>query len=206
VVKRLLCSGRIRTAVHDTEGNVRDLGRSHRVVSERQFRALLLRDSGCAHPGCGSTHGLEAHHVRHWIHGGRTDLANLVLLCLAHHHAHHDGEFSITPLSGGAFRFIRGDGRVLADHIDSAALVDTDRPLEDEHLDIADDAATTRWDGSRLDRAYAVAGLAEARSRSVLERVEGARARPRDVVDVPGDERPVVDEHGVDRDHPIQVH
>ena len=164
VVKRLLCSGRIRSAVHDAEGNVRDLGRSHRVVSERQFRALLLREGGCAHPGCGSTHGLEAHHVWHWIHGGRTDLTNLVLLCQAHHHAHHDGAFGIVPLGGGRFRFSRSDGCVLTDHIEPAALIDTDQPLEDEHTDVTDDAATTRWDGSRLDHHYAVAGLAQARS------------------------------------------
>ncbi|HEY8827550.1 MAG TPA: HNH endonuclease [Jatrophihabitantaceae bacterium] len=46
-------------------------------MSERQFRALPLRDGGCTHRGCGSTQGLEAHHLRHWIHGGRTDLTNL---------------------------------------------------------------------------------------------------------------------------------
>lgn len=80
-VVKMLCAGRIRTAVHAGSGTVLDLGRSHRVVSDRQFQALLLRDDGCAHPGCASRHGLEAHHVRHWIHGGRTDLANLLLLC-----------------------------------------------------------------------------------------------------------------------------
>ncbi len=42
VAKRLLCSGRIRTVVHDAHGNIRDLGRSHRTVSDRLFRALGL--------------------------------------------------------------------------------------------------------------------------------------------------------------------
>jgi hypothetical protein len=27
----------------------------------------------------------------HWLHGGRTDLANLALLCRAHHRAVHEG-------------------------------------------------------------------------------------------------------------------
>ena len=77
VVNRLLCSGRIRTAVHDTGGDLLDLGRSHRVVTDRLFRALLMCDGGCAHLGCGATRGLQAHHVRHRIDGGRTHLANL---------------------------------------------------------------------------------------------------------------------------------
>ncbi len=65
VVKRLTCAGRIRTAVHDQDGTVLDLGRSHRVVSERLYRALLLRDAGrCTHPGCANTRDLQAHHVR----------------------------------------------------------------------------------------------------------------------------------------------
>jgi len=72
--------------------------------------------------------------------------------------------FGIVPLGGGRFRFSRSDVCVLTDHIEPAALIDTDQPLEDEHPDVTDDAATTRWDGSRLDHHYAVAGLAQARS------------------------------------------
>ena len=168
VVARLLCSGRIRTVVHERDSsgrsNVVALGRSHRVVTERMFRALLIRDGGCCtHPGCASTPRLEAHHVRHWIHGGRTDLANLVLLCERHHHAHHDGEFSIVPLGPGRFRFLRSDGRELPARVDPATLITTSTPIEDEHAGVAPAAATTRWDGQRMDRHYAVAVLAERR-------------------------------------------
>jgi hypothetical protein len=163
VVERLACSGRIRTVVRDGTGersNVLQLGRSHRLVSDRRFRALLLRDGGCAHPGCRSRHGLEAHHVRHWLYGGRTDMANLVLLCRRHHHAHHDREFSITALGNGRFRFLR-DARELPERIDPAQLIDTFTPVEDEHADVAANAATPRRDGSRLDRDLAVCGIAQ---------------------------------------------
>ena len=95
VVERLLCAGRFRTELFRSDGSMFDLGRSQRVVSRRLFRALLHRDGGCSHPGCGSREGLEAHHVRHWLWGGRTDLANLVLLCRYHHHSHHRDEFGI---------------------------------------------------------------------------------------------------------------
>jgi hypothetical protein len=164
VMKRLLCAGRIRTAVHGTNGNVLDLGRSRRLVSDRQYRALLLRDGGCAHPGCGATRGLEAHHVRHWLHGGRTDLKNLVLLCRRHHHAHHDGEFAIERDSPGRFRFTRPDGTELLQHVDPASHIGTDQPLEHEHHDVAKDAATTRWTGEPLDT-WSITVLADRRER-----------------------------------------
>lgn len=166
VVERLLCAARIRTAVHDGPGNVRDLGRSRRVVSERQFRALLLKYGGhCAHPGCTSRAGLEAHHVRHWLYGGCTDLANLVLLCRAHHRGHHAGEFRIKAMGGGRFAFFRHDGRLLEQRVDPARLADRAEPVETEFAATASDAATPRWTGERLDHDYAVTVLAHHRNR-----------------------------------------
>ena len=164
VVQRLTCAGRIRTAVHDRDGTVLDLGRSHRVVSDRLYRALLLRDEGCCtYPGCANTRDLHAHHVWHWLHGGPTNLANLVLLCAGHHRAQHDGEFRIQRLGRGRFRFRRADGRLLPDHVDPAQFSDTPTPVEDDYADIPADAATTRWIGDRLDRHYAISVLAQHR-------------------------------------------
>ena len=164
VVERLMCVGRIRTVLRDgpePTANVLDLGRSRRLVTRRQFRALLLRDQGCAHPGCRSRHGLEAHHVEHWIRGGRTDLTNLVLLCRRHHHAHHDGKFEIVPASRGRFRFLRRDGVELPERVDPSTHIPPGAPpIIDEHPDVAPDAATTRWDGERLQREWAISVLA----------------------------------------------
>ncbi|SDI98105.1 HNH endonuclease [Frankineae bacterium MT45] len=176
VVRRLVCAGRVRLAVHGPDGNVQDLGRSHRMVSDRQFRMLLLRDGGCAHPGCGSKSGLEAHHVRHWVDGGATDLANLVLLCRAHHHAHHDQEFAIQALGGGHFAFIRDGDRALPASVDPSAFIDTVTAVEAEHADVAATAAQTRWGGERLDRHWAIAVLADRRRRE-SERVRLAPTR-----------------------------
>jgi hypothetical protein len=167
VIEQLLCSSRIRVATFDPRvapGQAKiplDVGATRRVVSKRQFRALLLRGGGSAHPGCGSRIGLEAHHVRHWLYGGLTVLANLVLLCRRHHHAHHDGEFGIRALGNQRFRFMRADGAEIPDHVDPTRLAATTRNIEDEHDHLAPDAATTRWDGTRLDRDYALAGLAQ---------------------------------------------
>jgi Domain of unknown function (DUF222)/HNH endonuclease len=69
-----------------------DLGRATRVVTAAQRAALVVRDGGCVFPGCPRPPGwCEAHHLLHWLDGGPTDLANLVLLCRAHHRAVHEG-------------------------------------------------------------------------------------------------------------------
>lgn len=159
VVRRLLCAGRVRTAVRDG-AKVLDLGRSRRLVSAKQFRALLLRDVGCAVPGCGRRKHLHAHHIRHWIDGGATNLANLIILCGAHHRALHEGAFHIVARGDETFAFTLADGRDLPEHIDPGALIGTRRRIELEY-DIDAPAATTRWDGSRLDGDLAVWGIAQ---------------------------------------------
>jgi hypothetical protein len=69
-----------------------EVGRTSRTVSPAQRNALVVRDGGCAFPGCDRPQGwCEAHHLRHWAHGGPTDLGNLALLCWAHHRAVHEG-------------------------------------------------------------------------------------------------------------------
>jgi hypothetical protein len=69
-----------------------EVGRAGRVVQSAQRTALAVRDGGCVFPGCaGPLAWCEAHHLRHWLHGGPTDLANLALVCRAHHRAVHEG-------------------------------------------------------------------------------------------------------------------
>ena len=81
-------------------------GRAQRLVTARQRAALELRDGRvCGFPGCDRTHGLDAHHIEHWIHGGRTDLDNLALLCTAHHHLLHEGRFTARRRRDGTLAF-----------------------------------------------------------------------------------------------------
>ena len=159
------CCARAVSAPSSTTraSNVLDVGRSHRLVTDRQYRALLARQHGhCAHPGCPNTKRLHAHHRIHWIHGGRTDLGNLLLLCERHHVAHHAGEFEILPDRRGQVPVRRPPTAATSAHPPTPANPDT-RPLEDEHADLAADAATPRWDGQRLDRHYAISVLAQRR-------------------------------------------
>jgi hypothetical protein len=61
-----------------------EVGRTSRIIHPTQRLALAGRDGGWVFPGCGRPLGwCEAHHRRHWLHGGPTDLANLALLCRA---------------------------------------------------------------------------------------------------------------------------
>lgn len=70
-----------------------DLGRTTRLASRHQRRALRAMYRGCAVPGCAVRFDqCTVHHVEWWRHGGRTDLHNLLPLCHRHHtHVHRDG-------------------------------------------------------------------------------------------------------------------
>ena len=83
-----------------------EVGRTSRVVTAAQRAALVVRDGGCALAGCDRPPAwCEAHHLRHWLHGGPTNLENLALVCRAHHRAMHEG----------GWRLVRGpDGRLTA--------------------------------------------------------------------------------------------
>jgi Domain of unknown function (DUF222)/HNH endonuclease len=62
------------------------LGRTQRLASKGQTRALIARDRGCSFPGCTHPAGwCDRHHIIDWILGGATDLDNLTLLCRYHH-------------------------------------------------------------------------------------------------------------------------
>jgi hypothetical protein len=78
--QKLACDNPLLGALIDKHGKVLALGRTRRLVSKAQRRALLIRDGMCQYPGCHQTRHLKAHHVIPWIQGGRTDLQNLTLL------------------------------------------------------------------------------------------------------------------------------
>ena len=106
IVERLACDGNITRVLLDSESAVIDVGRAKRVVSGPARRALNARDGSCRWPGCDRPPSLSAaHHVVHWIHGGPTDLDNLVLLCHRHHWMVHEGKWQLVRSD---------DGRMLA--------------------------------------------------------------------------------------------
>ncbi|NJC84299.1 DUF222 domain-containing protein [Planosporangium mesophilum] len=101
--RRLACDAAILPAVLDGAGQVLDVGRQQRLFTGPLRRALVLRDKGCAFPGCDRPpRWCEGHHVIHWADGGPTNRDNAVLLC-GHHHRlihHSDWRVTINPTDG----------------------------------------------------------------------------------------------------------
>jgi hypothetical protein len=126
--QRLACDNPLLGVIVDKHGKVLALGRTRRLVSKAQRRALLIRDRMCCYPGCYQTRHLTAHHVVPWSLGGSTDLDNLILLCQWHHTAVHEGGATITRDPDG-WLFSKPDGQAcqtwvnddnLARHLDFA--------------------------------------------------------------------------------------
>ena len=85
-LRRLCCDAELTPAVLGSSSQVLDVGRTQRLVTPDLRRALSIRDAGCVFPGCQAADAhCEAHHIVPWWAGGRTSLANLVLLCKHHH-------------------------------------------------------------------------------------------------------------------------
>ena len=74
-----------------------DVGKSKRLATVHQRRALAAVHPTCAFPNCTVKFAhCEPHHLTPWEHGGPTDLHNLVPLCSRHHHAVHEGGVTIS--------------------------------------------------------------------------------------------------------------
>jgi hypothetical protein len=90
-LRRLAGDAGIIPEVLAGNGEVLDLGRKVRMFTPAQRLALLERDGGCAKCHAPPEH-CEAHHIRWWEQGGRSDLANGVMLCTrCHHDIHRQG-------------------------------------------------------------------------------------------------------------------
>ncbi|SCE70890.1 HNH endonuclease [Micromonospora coriariae] len=106
-VRRLACDASILPAALGSTGQVLDVGRQRRLISGPLRRALVLRDRGCAFPGCDRPpRWCEGHHIRHWADSGDTSLDNAVLLC-GHHHRHlHHGDWAVRLGGDGHPEFV----------------------------------------------------------------------------------------------------
>jgi hypothetical protein len=95
--RRLACTAGIIPAVLGGESEILDLGRSRRLFSRAQRKAMAIRDVICRAEGCDIPAAwCEAHHAANpWSQNGKTDLADGLLLCSWHHHRAHDHRYRV---------------------------------------------------------------------------------------------------------------
>ncbi|MEA2386852.1 MAG: hypothetical protein QOJ22_1026 [Thermoleophilaceae bacterium] len=110
--RRLTCDSSL-VRVIERDGQPLSVGRRTRSIPPPLRRALNCRDGGCRFPGCTQTRRVDAHHILHWAHGGRTELDNLVQLCRHHHRLLHEGGFGVRRGAGGRLVFRSPAGRTL---------------------------------------------------------------------------------------------
>ena len=84
----MACDAQVVPVVFNDAGGILAYGTTRRLASSGQRLALAARDRGCSFPGCDRPPAwCEVHHVVEWSSGGPTDLDNLCLACVHHHHA-----------------------------------------------------------------------------------------------------------------------
>jgi hypothetical protein len=100
-VRRLACEAEILPVVLDGRSVPIDVGRSKRLATVHQRRALEAIHPTCAIPDCEVIFDhCNVHHIEYWAKsdsggGGSTDLNNMVPLCSRHHHAAHEGGWKL---------------------------------------------------------------------------------------------------------------
>jgi hypothetical protein len=101
--RRLACDAGIIPLLIGSHSEPLDVGRLSRSAPPALRRALVYRDGGCRFPQCDRPpEWTDAHHVRHWVFNGPTALANMILLCRAHHVMVHEHgwHISLDPVTG----------------------------------------------------------------------------------------------------------
>ena len=89
----LICDAHLQPVVVDASGSPLRLGRTRRLFSPAQRRAMIVRDGGCIFPGCEApVSQCDAHHFVPFGRGGPTDIDRGAFLCRRHHGLVHSSE------------------------------------------------------------------------------------------------------------------
>jgi hypothetical protein len=101
VARRIACDAGVIPVVLGSRGEPLDVGRASRTVPTAIRRAVILRDRGCAFPGCSvPARWCDIHHIIHWVDHGPTSLDNCVALCGRHHRLLHHSHWQIQMTNG----------------------------------------------------------------------------------------------------------
>ena len=113
VARRLACDARVTLSLEGPDGSILDQGRVRRDPTIAQRIEIARRDKGCRVPGCLYCEFTDVHHMRHWVHGGLTNLDNLITLCGRHHNAVHELGWSLRGDANGEVTFVTPTGQTM---------------------------------------------------------------------------------------------
>jgi hypothetical protein len=104
-VAQLRCTSPVATTLFGDKGELLYHGKTKRLFTAAQHRALAARDGGCVWPSCDRPPSFcETHHANEWVSDdhppGRTDIDNGVLLCHFHHSHLHKSPWKLTMQGG----------------------------------------------------------------------------------------------------------
>ncbi|MGH3845266.1 MAG: DUF222 domain-containing protein [Pseudonocardiaceae bacterium] len=101
IARRIACDSAVIPVVLGARSEPLDIGRASRTVPPAIRRAVILRDRGCAFPGCSvPARWCEIHYIVHWVGGGVTSLGNCIALCGRHHRLIHHSHWLIEMVGG----------------------------------------------------------------------------------------------------------
>ncbi len=112
-VQEIACDATIAIGVDDDVGHTMYEGRARRTPTDAQRREIMRRDRHCRFPGCTNVTFTNVHHIVAWKPGGRTDLDNLALQCLYHHHLVHSTGWTMSGNANEELTFTTPKGRVM---------------------------------------------------------------------------------------------
>ena len=111
VARRLACNANITLSFESPGGTVLDQKPLERDPTVAQRIAVRRRDGGCR--CCGTRNLTDVHHMLPVEEGGRTELSNLITLCVPHHSRVHELGWTMEGDAQGEVRFISPHGQVL---------------------------------------------------------------------------------------------
>ncbi|MFW2336525.1 DUF222 domain-containing protein [Ilumatobacter sp.] len=114
--RRLACDADILPVVLGGRSVPLDHGRSRRLASPQQRKALEAIYATCAFDNCDIPFAdCDIHHILEWLeHQGPTDLRYLVPQCGRHHHMVHEGGWRLDLAADRTLTITRPDGTVHA--------------------------------------------------------------------------------------------
>ena len=120
-VRRMACDAKIIPVVLGSSGVVLDVGRSTRLATKHQRRAIEAMHATCAIPECHiPVSQCQPHHIDYWNNGGNTDLNNLIPLCAAHHRCAHEGGWKLSLVPNTRKLIVHLPGQSHRPHTQSA--------------------------------------------------------------------------------------